>query len=380
MGRKKKPQEDDDVKEAPKEKQEEEKRCDSDDDDSSSEPYVRERRHHDIDPEIQQLAYLFSLDEYITQELNDIMIEERRKTWDQDLARLHEILKDAHSPGAMLKMKIKDMESGKFVGKAKCGEKVKEFCKKHRLDKGASTKLEEAMSMREAMGKDVMKDLEHLDEHLAASNAPSKLVSMKLEALRKGFNIGHSIYSREVVAGASGPGVDGVLSKKGPKSLGYSDADLDARFKDTQLSTGGQLMDEATIKKMMMAERKKHQQQEEVTKKEKAKEKPRGRSSPTPLRGRAKEKGKRSSPSRDKKKDRGRSRSRRKRSSTSRDRKKKKNSRSRSAKPQRKKSPSKSRRSRSRSPRGKSSRPKDRRESPRREKSGRASPSRDRKK
>lgn len=349
MGRKKKNQEEvEEKKRAPSPKKEEKRDYDSDDDDTSSEPDLnRQRQQHDIDPEIQQLAYQFRIDANLTQELNDIMIEEREKTWEQDIARLYEILKDAHTPSAMLRMKMKDMEKGKFVGKAKCGERVKELCKKHRLDKGASTKLEEAMSMREAMGKDCMKDLEMLDDHLAASNAPSKLISMKLETLRKGFNVGHCVYSREVAAGASGPGVDGVFNKRGPRSLGYSDADLDKRFNESSMSTGGQLMDEATIKKMMQAEKKKHlaEREKEQTKKEKTKDKKdRGRSSPTPLRG---SKGdKKRSRSRSRKRGRSASRSRRKRSSPSVARDRKKKSRSRSAK--RKKSPSKSRRSRSR--------------------------------
>merc|ERR1719163_2701876 len=113
------------------------------------------------------------------------MIEERRRTIEQDVERLYEILKDARSPTALLKIKMVDMEKGTFVGKATCGPKVRELARKHRLDKGASTKLEEAMAMREAMGKDTDKDLKLLDEHLQASNAPSKLVSMKLESLRK---------------------------------------------------------------------------------------------------------------------------------------------------------------------------------------------------
>merc|ERR1719476_829218 len=118
---------------------------------------------------------------------------------------------------------------------------------RHRLDKGAATKLEEAMSMREAMGKDVDKDLFLLDEHLAASNAPSKLVSMKLDALRKGFNIGHCIYSREPMPGNQGPGVDGVFNKRDGRPLGYTDADLDRRFAESERmsGTGGKLMDEA---------------------------------------------------------------------------------------------------------------------------------------
>eukprot|EP00425_Heterocapsa_triquetra_P039175 CAMPEP_0195084012 /NCGR_PEP_ID=MMETSP0448-20130528/24793_1 /TAXON_ID=66468 /ORGANISM="Heterocapsa triquestra, Strain CCMP 448" /LENGTH=71 /DNA_ID=CAMNT_0040117277 /DNA_START=22 /DNA_END=234 /DNA_ORIENTATION=+ len=71
---------------------------------------------------------------------------------------------------------------------------------------------------------------------------------MKLEALRKGYNVGHCIYSREVMVGNQGPGVDGVLpGKKGPRPLGYTDADLDRRFADLAGTSGGQLMDEATI-------------------------------------------------------------------------------------------------------------------------------------
>merc|ERR1712046_510757 len=124
---------------------------DSSDDSNSPE---RERRHYDINHEIQELAYAFGIDDELTQKLNDIMIEDRSRTWDQDIARLYEILKDARTPAAMLNLKIRDMEKGTFVGKAKCGPKVKELSRKHRLDHGASTKLEEAMSMREAMGKD----------------------------------------------------------------------------------------------------------------------------------------------------------------------------------------------------------------------------------
>merc|ERR1719343_1446043 len=166
------------------------------------------------------------------------MIEDRRRTWKQDLDRLYEILRDAHTPAAMLNLKIRDMEKGTFVGKAKCGPKVRELAKKHRLDHGAATKLEEAMSMREAMGKDVEKDLMLLDEHLTASNAPSKLVSMKLDSLRKGYGIGHCIYSREPMPGNQGPGVDGVFDKRGKRAPGFTDADLEKRFAERQASLG----------------------------------------------------------------------------------------------------------------------------------------------
>jgi len=257
MGRKKRNIEDD----APEDIKSSKKKVDS-----SDEEYYKAPRHYDIDPDIQELAYTFGIDDGLTQRLNDIMIEERQRTWEQDLKRLYEILKDAHTPAALLNIKVKDMENGTFVGKAKCGPKVVEMVKKHRLDKGAATKLEEAMSMREAMGKDVDKDLKFLDAHLAASNKPSALVSMKLDSLRKGFPVGHCIYAREdPLPGNQAPGVDGVFDKRARRTLGYTDADLDKRFAEEASNSGGPgpLMDEATARRMINAERQQYEAQME---------------------------------------------------------------------------------------------------------------------
>jgi len=257
MGRKKRPAEDTGLEDLADVSSKGGKEEDSSEDERGN----GEPQHYDIDADIQELAYSFNIDPGLTQRLNDIMIEKRHRTWEQDLARLYEILKDARSPAAMLNLKIRDMEKGTFVGKAQCQASVRALCQKHRLDKGASTKLEEAMSMREAMGKDVEKDLYMLDEHLQASNAPSKLISMKLDSLRKGYNIGHCIYSREPVPGNQGPGVDGVFDKRsGKRGLGYTDADLDRRFQESEFGGGaGQLMDEATVRRLLAAERKQHE-------------------------------------------------------------------------------------------------------------------------
>merc|ERR1711918_314682 len=107
-------------------------------------------------------------------------------------------------------------------------------------------------AIREEMGKDIDKDLMLLDEHLAASNKPSALVSQKLASLRKGFNIGHCIYSQnQIVAGNQTPGVEGCFDRNQKRSLGYSDKDLNQRFESSAGAIGGgggKLMDEATIK------------------------------------------------------------------------------------------------------------------------------------
>mmetsp|Transcript_6486 Transcript_6486/g.15804 ORF Transcript_6486/g.15804 Transcript_6486/m.15804 type:complete len:354 (-) Transcript_6486:38-1099(-) len=322
MGRKKKKDEEPVPEPPPKES-----RREPDPDDSSDESYERPRQHYDIHPEIQELAYSFNIDDGLTQRLNDIMIEDRRTTWDQDIGRLYEILKDAHTPAAMLNLKLRDMEKGNFVGKAKCGPQVQEMSRKHRLDKGASTKLEEAMAMREAMGKDVEKDLQLLDEHLSASNKPSALVSMKLDALRKGFSIGHCIYSREApLPGNQAPGVDGVFDKRGKRTMGYTDADLDRRFAEAaDNGGGGALMDEATIKKLMAAERQKDAakvaEKEAKESKKKSKEKDRDRDKEKDRdrdkdksRGKDRDKGKSRKPSRSRSRSRKRSRSKKKKS------------------------------------------------------------------
>lgn len=77
----------------------------------------------------------------------------------------------------------------------------------------------------------------------------------RLDSLRKGYNIGHCIYSREPVMGNTGPGVDGVVDKKRQvKVLGYTDADLSSRFASSD-GKSEQLMDEATVRKLMAAEK-----------------------------------------------------------------------------------------------------------------------------
>lgn len=287
MGRRKKDQKAAEKEEVPDVRWD--KPDDDSDCDSSSSPPRGPRQHHVIDPTIRMLCHTYKIDEVLTQKLNDVMIEDRQKTWQQDIEKLYEVLKCAHSPAAMLSAKVRDLEKGCFVGKARCGQAVRDLARKHRLDRGAAMKLEDAMSVRESHGKDVTKDLAMLDEHLAASNKPSALISMKLESLRKGYNIGHCIYSREMIAGAQGPGVDGVFDKRAKRPPGFSDADLQRRFAEQEASFGGgQLMDEAAARKMVQKERKERDAARRAT--EKAKRRSRScsrpvcRASPTPLR------------------------------------------------------------------------------------------------
>merc|ERR1712083_354289 len=89
------------------------------------------------------------------------------------------------------------------------------------------------------------------------------------------MGIGHCIYAREpIVPGNQAPGVEGCYDKKQRRSLGFSDADLQERFRSGVGSVNGgagaasgKLMDEATIKRMIAAERKKELGEPEEKKK-----------------------------------------------------------------------------------------------------------------
>ena len=70
--------------------------------------------------------------------------------------------------------------------------------------------------------------------------------------------------------GNTGPGVDGVVDKKRQKVLGYSDADLSSRFASSD-GKSEQLMDEATVRKLMAAEKSRVLGQSEKEKEEKSK-------------------------------------------------------------------------------------------------------------
>merc|ERR1712137_990702 len=160
---------------------------------------------------------------------------------------------------------------------------VKVMVKRFQLDKGAATKLEEAMAMREAMGKNVDKDLELLAEHLEASNKPSALVSMKLDSLRKGFNVGHCIYSREApLPGNQAPGIEGVFDrrdKRRGRGMGYTDEELDRRFaSQAESTTSAQLMDEETARRMIAAERQEYEAKLKASHKSKSHRQNRSRS------------------------------------------------------------------------------------------------------
>lgn len=73
-------------------------------------------------------------------------------------------------------------------------ERIAELARRHRLDEAATARLASVFHDRSRLGCDLNRDFEELNEHLAASNKPSALVSMKLADLRAGRSIGPCKY------------------------------------------------------------------------------------------------------------------------------------------------------------------------------------------
>lgn len=114
-------------------------------------------------------------------------------------------------------------------------ERVAMMAREHRLDEAASARLISVFVERARFGCDLAKDCEELNGHLAASNKPSALVSMKLADLRSGRPIGPCKFR-----GGSKPGALGL--RLGRDVL---ESELGS-CEDIQATVGGQLGDTAS--------------------------------------------------------------------------------------------------------------------------------------
>eukprot|EP00933_Yihiella_yeosuensis_P048071 TRINITY_DN4408_c0_g1_i4.p1 TRINITY_DN4408_c0_g1~~TRINITY_DN4408_c0_g1_i4.p1 ORF type:complete len:326 (+),score=38.37 TRINITY_DN4408_c0_g1_i4:171-1148(+) len=73
--------------------------------------------------------------------------------------------------------------------------RIAELAMRHALDDAACSRLSSVFQDRSRLGCDLNRDFQDLSEHLAASNKPSALVSMKLAELRSGRTIGPCKYN-----------------------------------------------------------------------------------------------------------------------------------------------------------------------------------------
>jgi len=133
-----------------------------------------------IDPDVQDLADHYGLDERITKQLDDEM-KKRPVTFEGDLLALWDILKDARSPAGLLQVKIAEMQANTFIGQPTMDKDVKELQRKYKLDDQATRKLAEVLQRRSETRE---QDIELLHRHLETSNKPSARVMMVLGKLK----------------------------------------------------------------------------------------------------------------------------------------------------------------------------------------------------
>mmetsp|Transcript_12191 Transcript_12191/g.22480 ORF Transcript_12191/g.22480 Transcript_12191/m.22480 type:complete len:328 (-) Transcript_12191:81-1064(-) len=146
-----------------------------------------------IEPEVQELADHFKLDERITKDLA-IQLNRRNNTMDDDLKSLWQILEGARSPQGLLRVKIKEMEDGSFRGIATPDKDIEDMAKKYGLDAQAAAKLADVLGKRP----DRKKDMRQLNKHLELSNKPSALIMLMLKDLRSGKAIADPEYPAAV--------------------------------------------------------------------------------------------------------------------------------------------------------------------------------------
>jgi len=287
-----------------------------------------------LHPKVIALCQQFNFDERLAWKIQEVMTERRDDfgtSTTQDCVLLEEELGKVRDPHVDVLPKLREMTQGRYFCKAENRELVVQFCKEHRLDKGATAKLIDAMQVREKKyGTNIEQDLKILGVHLDNSNAPSKLISMKLKDIRAGYKLGNCIFARAkeiaVPTDAGGPGLDGGCGvRTGKTAARYSDQDLINRFASsaTRESGGGVMMTEEEAKnfqkKMRAAASGAPVEEEKDSKKKKKKSRSRSRRKGSSSRSR----GRRKSRSRDrssKKKDSGKKRSRSKSDRRSRSR------------------------------------------------------------
>eukprot|EP00929_Paragymnodinium_shiwhaense_P085288 TRINITY_DN45703_c0_g1_i1.p1 TRINITY_DN45703_c0_g1~~TRINITY_DN45703_c0_g1_i1.p1 ORF type:complete len:370 (+),score=73.28 TRINITY_DN45703_c0_g1_i1:76-1185(+) len=137
-----------------------------------------------IDPDVQELCDHFHIEEKHTRRLSDLM-KKRHNTFVEDIERLWEVLRKAHSPAGLLVVKMKEMDEGRFVGKTKPEKELLDVSRKHGLDADAESKLADILSRFE---QDKRKGLtEQIDKHLEVSNRPSAAAMTLLRFLGEGI-------------------------------------------------------------------------------------------------------------------------------------------------------------------------------------------------
>lgn len=139
-----------------------------------------------VDPDVQELCDHYHVEDRHARRLSELM-RNRQETFEEDLAKLWDVLETARSPAGLLTVKMREMDEGTFVGKSKPDKELEAMGRKYKLDDQAVSKLADVLGRR----KDTRKqDMEDLHKHLEISNRPSAMAMMLLGKLREGLPLG----------------------------------------------------------------------------------------------------------------------------------------------------------------------------------------------
>merc|ERR1719422_197860 len=112
----------------------------------------------------------------------------RQKTFAEDMKRLWDVMERANSPVGLLVVKMREMEEGTFIGKARVDKDLAAISKKYKLDEQAESKLADTLARHdEAKRKQYLIDIE---KHLEVSDRPSARAMMLLRKLGEGQPLG----------------------------------------------------------------------------------------------------------------------------------------------------------------------------------------------
>lgn len=135
-----------------------------------------------VDPDVMELCDHFDIEQKHTERLNGIM-KNRQDTFEADMLKLWEKLKEARSPAGLLVMKMREMEEGVFVGS--CSDKeIGKMAKKYGLDQTAESRLGDVLGRHDATKRAAY--LVELEGHLGNSAKPSAQAMMLLKKISDG--------------------------------------------------------------------------------------------------------------------------------------------------------------------------------------------------
>mmetsp|Transcript_58921 Transcript_58921/g.124981 ORF Transcript_58921/g.124981 Transcript_58921/m.124981 type:complete len:305 (-) Transcript_58921:111-1025(-) len=171
-----------------------------------------------IDPDIQEMCDHFDIEDRHVKRLNEIM-KKRQDTFEEDILKLWEKLRDAREPAGLLVTKMREMEEGTFIGKKKTDKYLAEMVRKYELDGMAEMRLSDILAPYDEERRTAR--YQELERHLEVSNKPSAMVMILLKKLSDGQPLGR--------AGPPAPGsyLDRKMKEQKEKDRERRDKDRD---------------------------------------------------------------------------------------------------------------------------------------------------------